>query len=890
MKKTIFTVLAAVGAMTASAQSIDFNFANRSEAEVNEPDYVPWAVNQVASEADTLDNGLVVIVSASGNATQLRSQWNKNTCQAGKNGQTGLRLMGDGVAAFIVDEDNNTPTLTDTPTSIQVIVKGLSAGSHSVAAYHVWKDAITGEMPKIQLELNSKVVQTNVEYANVKNPVTDLKMADAPFSYVEFEIENDGDSVTLNYTTLVESGKTYQTTNMMLNGLLIDRSPLVAMDPVPNNKDYHLDADDGNYTLEWAAATVAVSHKLVLGTDSATVAASTDYVYTGTETQYSVSSLKPYIRYYWRVDEVDAEGKVYKGNVWSFQPRMLAFADAEGYGRYARGGRGGVVYHVTNLENDHEPGSLLYGLVDMTGPRTIVFDVSGTIDMGFEAIFVQPYVTIAGQTAPGKGICIKSSNINICSDCICRFMRFKRGIGEYGGEYTGNAMGMSGADHAIVDHCVAAWGTDETVSGRGAKNISFQYSMIAEALGITGHKNYDDGTNHGYAATIDGQIGSWHHNLLAHCYGRNWSMGGGMDANNTAIGQMDIFNNVVYNWGTRTTDGGCHECNFVGNYYKMGPASTKTILYSQDYENVGSEESTWQAYVSGNIRDNKDGSLTQDAYNNTYRYTLSNGAAEPTYNVFVNEAFFPSYADIHSAKDAYKIVTSYAGATMPEPDDQHKRIVKETLARSYTYTGSKSGLKGEIDDEADCGGFEEYPEEQRASDYDPDQDGVPSWFEVIVGTDPAVADQNQCQYGDGWTRLEDYLEFVAHPNAVLNANEETTVDVAQYFAGFTNSPAYTVQPKNVTDVTASISGSTMTIKAGANSAVVTLLVTVTDGDGSTFTRKFNVAVAGAGTGIETVSAAAEANAVCYDLFGRQLPAAATSGLVLRNGAVKLYSK
>ncbi|MDO4801790.1 MAG: hypothetical protein Q4A15_06460, partial [Prevotellaceae bacterium] len=119
---------------------------------------------------------------------------------------------------------------------------------------------------------------------------------------------------------------------------------------------------------------------------------------------------------------------------------------------------------------------------------------------------------------------------------VCRFLRARRGYGD-----TGNAMGMSGANHAIVDHTTAAWGTDETFSSRGAKNISFQYNIIAEALGIADHKNYPAGTNHGFAATIDGKIGSHHHNLLVNCNGRNWSMGGGMDGENRAIGQMDIL-------------------------------------------------------------------------------------------------------------------------------------------------------------------------------------------------------------------------------------------------------------------------------------------------------------------------------------------------------------
>ncbi len=867
-------------ANAAWSQSIDFNFANRSDAEVNEPDYVSWAVEQKASESKTLDNGLTVTVAAAGNATVLRSQWHKNTCTAGKNGQTGARLMGDGVVAFIADGDNNTPTLTDTPTSICVTVEGLEAGAHSLAAYHVWKDPKTGEMPRIQVSVNGVAVQNDVEFANVKATVSDLKMSDAPFSYVEFTV-GEGEKVEVTYTTIVESGKTYQTTNVMLNGLLIDRSPLIAMDPVPDHQNYHLDADGGSYTLQWAPATVAVKHKLVIGQDEETVAKATTYNYEGTATSYTVDGLNSWTRYYWRVDEVDVNGKVFKGNVWSFQPRQLAFPEAEGYGRYARGGRGGVVYHVTNLGNEHEPGSLVYGLVDMQGPRTIVFDVSGVIDMDFTAYFIQPYATIAGQTAPGKGICIKASNINVGADVICRHMRFKRGLGVYGLN-TGNAMGMSGADHSIVDHCTAAWGTDETVSGRGAKNISFQYSGIFEALGIAGHKNYDDGTNHGYAATIDGQVGSWHHNLLANCAGRNWSMGGGMDANNIPIGGLDLFNNVCYNWNSRTTDGNCHAVNFVNNYYKMGADTKKTILFTQDFEDAINPAGKDQAYVSGNIRENKDHSLTYDAKGVTYN---AMGNIPTSYDYIVNEPLFPSYATIHSAKEAFKIVNSYAGAIMPVRDDHHKRIVKETVNGTHTYTGSKSGIKGEIDNEEDAGGFENYPEEHRAADFDTDQDGIPNWFENIIGSDPASANNNADPEGDGWTQLEDYLEFMAHPYSVLGAGETATVDVAQFFAGFTKSPSYSVSVPTGSGVTANISGSSLTVKGGSNSEVVALTLTVTDSEGTTWSQSYNVAVAGQGTGIESIrrEEKAGASANIYDLYGRKT--SVPRGFVIRDGKV-----
>ncbi len=700
------------------------------------------------------------------------------------------------------------------------------------------------------------VKQTGVEYVNVKDPATDLKMADATFSYVDFDVA-EGDVVYLKYSTIVESGKTYQTTNVMLNGLLLDTSPFVAQDPIPNSRDYHIDADNGSYTLQWTAGPTATKHRLFFGSNEAEVAAATSCQYEGTATTYTVNSLNSWTRYYWRVDEIDGDGTVHKGNVWSFQPRQLAFPEAEGYGRYARGGRGGIVYHVTTLSGGMEEGSLLYGLVELNEPRYIVFDVSGIIELDFSSHFTKPYATIAGQTAPGKGICIKASNINIGSDVICRHMRFKRGLGVYG-ENTGNAMGLSGADHAIVDHCTAAWGTDETVSGRGALNVSFQYSGIFEALGITGHKNYSDGTNHGYAATIDGRIGSWHHNLLLNCEGRNWSMGGGMDANNIPIGGLDLFNNVCYNWHNRTTDGNCHMVNFVNNYYKMGPDTKRKQLFTQDFENAINPLGTDQAYVSGNIRENKDHTTTTSGLNN------ATGNIPTTYDYLVGSPLFESYADIHSAEEALKIVTSYAGATMPMRDEQHLRVVKETLAGTWTYKGSKSNIKGEIDNEADItdaanGGWEEWPEEHRPSDWDSDQDGMPNWYEQLIGSNPAVANHNDDPDKDGWTLLDDYLEFMAHPYLLIEPNATKTLDLKPYFAGFygqngnydTVTPAYTVDNGNSTLCTATVEGSALTVKANSQGGIGTLRVNVNDGS-TQWSQSVNIAVTGQPTAINSV--------------------------------------
>ena len=837
------------------AQSIDFDLPGKTapgkDTEIN---YTSWAVPRATSDTKTFDNGVTITISAGGAASAVGSNWSKTDVET-----KGLRVIADEVLATNLVDGNMTP-ITDASTSLVLTISGLTAGQHSLKAYHNNSDKDQVQ-PDIDISVDGTVVATGQKFTSAAQSTLE-----AGTSFITFTA-TDGQPVVVTYTTRPEADKSYTNTRMMLNGLEFDGVAMVATDLQPANHDFHAGTEDGTIQFSWGAANGAVSHKMVFGTDSATVAQSDVYEYEGIATAYTKTGLYSMQQYWWRIDEVDGEGTVHRGKVWTCQPCHLAFPEAEGYGRYAIGGRGGQVYHVTNLSGSKDvEGSLLYGLVTLEGPRYIVFDVSGIIELDFNSYFTKPYATIAGQTAPGRGICIKASNINIGSDVVCRHIRFKRGLGVYG-ENTGNAMGMSGADHAIVDHCTAAWGTDETVSGRGALNISFQYSIISEALGITGHKNYADGTNHGYAATIDGRIGSWHHNLLVNCEGRNWSMGGGMDGQNRPIGGLDLFNNVVYNWHNRTTDGNCHAVNFVNNYYKMGADTRKKVLFTQDFESGIAPDGIDQAYVNGNIREAKNHSLTVQEYALDKRNDIFNatGNIPTTYDYLLTEPLFESYATIHSAKDAMKIVTSYSGATMPMRDEQHQRNVRETLDGTWTYKGSKSNIKGEIDNEADItdaanGGWEEWPEEHRAADWDTDGDGMPDWWEKCVGSNVSVANHNDDPDGDGYTLLEDYLEFMAHPYVVIEPNGSASLDLKPYFAGFYGQNGNGVTPtfslnEGIGSGTfvPSIDGTTLNVRAVSPDAggIYGVNVTVADGE-TTFTQRFGVAITDATAAIHSV--------------------------------------
>ncbi|HKJ89781.1 MAG TPA: hypothetical protein VJ960_01515, partial [Oceanipulchritudo sp.] len=381
--------------------------------------------------------------------------------------------------------------------------------------------------------------------------------------------------------------------------------PTRAVAPHPRDGDEHVNVDSGEVVLAWRPGQAADMHHIYIGLDPEAVASAEKdspeyYASTGGQSvsiQGSFPSMNPY---FWRVDAENASGRA-RGEVWSFRPRQLAFPGAEGYGRFAVGGRHGRVVKVTNL-NDSGPGSLRAAIVDETGPRIVVFDVGGLITLESD-ITVQSdddHLTIAGQTATGKGITIRKNKFGISGveDVIVRFMRIR--LGNLSNE-TSDGTGMQGSNHSIYDHVTVSWSLDEAFSSRNAGNITLQRSMLAEALNEAGHKNYPSGSRHGYAASVGGDIASLHHNLLAHCAGRNWSLAGGLDTSGEYKGQLDIRNNVVYNWDHRTTDGGAHKVNFVNNYYKAGPATSRHQFLNPQRENIGT--GTQDFFVSGNILD-----------------------------------------------------------------------------------------------------------------------------------------------------------------------------------------------------------------------------------------------------------------------------------------------
>jgi hypothetical protein len=659
---------------------------------------------------------------------------------------------------------------------IEMEIKGLAAGPHTIVTYHnsIWDELASS--------LNVSCHGTKPGNESIER-VTGLRPSqkvahndDVASAFLSFHAVADKPVV-----IRIVKGARAERQPALLNGFAIDRSDprRMARKPAPANDDEHVDGDSGFVELRWTPATDAVRHDVYVAADRDAAVAAARVERAGRDDAELLQSVAAshatldiadndsLLHYCWRVDEVDRSGQVTRGDVWRFRVRGLAFPGAEGYGRHARGGRGGRVIAVTNL-NDSGPGSLR-AAVEAEGPRTVVFHVSGLITLKSKLIVTREnsHLTVAGQTAPGKGICIRNWTFGTIGarDVIIRHVRLR--LGNLAGK-TMDGMGLASADHAIIDHCSMSWTIDEAFSSRQARNITLQRCLISEALNEASHEKYGPGKRHGFAASIGGDVGSFHHNLLAHCAGRNWSLAGGINQSNRHAGRLDIRNNLVYNWHNRTTDGGAMQVNFVNNYYKPGPASTITTYLNPQFENPAFGPQ--QYYVAGNHTAGVSG---PEGPTGPLAGMRVRGRQEAP--VTVAEPFFEHHVTTHTAREAYDNVLADVGCNVPALDEHDQRVIQEVRTGTAKFKGSKTGLPGLPDTQVDVGGWEDYPEVHRPRDWDTDGDGLPNDWETRMrkNLDPGNAEDGATDPdGDGYTNLEDYLNWLAAGSPAANATRK----------------------------------------------------------------------------------------------------------------------
>lgn len=434
----------------------------------------------------------------------------------------------------------------------------------------------------------------------------------------------------------------------------------------------------------------------------------------------------------------------------------LAFPGADGGGKYATGGRGGVVVHVTTLEDaKDETGKPAVGTLrkalQMGGTRTIVFDVAGTINLTSALGITSGDVTIAGQTAPGDGICIAGYPVIVkASNVIIRFVRFRMGDQN---KVEGDALTICEHKNIIIDHCSFSWCTDECVSCYGNTDFTLQYCFITESLRKSVHVK----GNHGYGGIWGGKNATFHHNLLAHHDSRNPRFDHSY-VNNKCFGPIDYVNNVVYNWGGNSTYGGegydqARKINMVKNYYKYGPATSKKTrlvdpTVSCSYCSDGHTLIPGKFWLEGNYMygsesvtsNNWEGSTVKtDAVKATSRWTEGLTALQ-------NE---------QSAEAAYETVLSKAGCSLHR-DAIDTRIASEVREGKYTYKGSNGSTNGLIDSPSDVGGYPDLKSE--AAPKDTDRDGMPDEWEEEHGLDKTASSDGKLYTLDkNYTNLEIYL-------------------------------------------------------------------------------------------------------------------------------------
>ena len=393
--------------------------------------------------------------------------------------------------------------------------------------------------------------------------------------------------------------------------------------------------------------------------------------------------------------------------------KLPAFPGAEGFGALATGGRGGEVYHVTHLGDDG-PGSFRDAV--SKGPRIVVFDVGGYIDLK-SPVSVAGSVTIAGQTAPGDGVALRNNQVSFSNveNVIVRYLRIRCGLGAPAGK---DAASVFKGKNQIFDHLSVAWGRDETFSINESQNITVQHSIIAEGL-----------LRHSMGGLVQWNTITLHHNL----YMSN------NDRNPKAKGVIDFVNNVVYNWGSDAfvagASAGKSDVNVVGNYFVAGPSSKRVD------DPIMRGNTNFHLYFDGNYFDpNRNGKLDGRPVERKDIDDVMTWQAKPY-------AYPPVRTE--SAPDAYKRVLATVGASLKR-DSIDARLVSEVEKQTGAI----------ITDPETVGGFGEL--KGGTPPPDADRDGMPDAWERQFGLNPSDPADSRADFdGTGYTNVEKYVNSLA---------------------------------------------------------------------------------------------------------------------------------
>ena len=478
------------------------------------------------------------------------------------------------------------------------------------------------------------------------------------------------------------------------------------------------------------------------------------------------------------------------------EEKTPAFPGAEGFGRYVTGGRGGNVYHVTSLADDGSEGTLRWAL-GKSGVKTIVFDVSGTIHLQSSLDISIGNVTIAGQTAPGDGICVADYPVSIkANNVIVRYMRFRLGNKNVLANGADGWDGFGGFDQQdwIIDHCSVSWSIDECLSVLGNKNTTVQWCLVAQSLVNSGHSK----GAHGYGGNWGGSGASFHHNLIAHHGSRTPRLG---PRPTTQLDErMDMRNNVIYNFGGNGCYGGeGMNVNIVNNYYKPGPGSPtdkkgyriagigiRTNTYVNTYPAYAPALHLWgKYYVTGNYN-SKYPLLNQDNWTYGIINQIDASGCDGTFtqetkdSIKLAEPIDYILTTTHSAADAYDRVLDFAGASLHR-DSFDELMVSDTRNGKATYTGSglSKGFVNSQDDnkpsDADAS-WSAWPTlASKEAPKDTDGDGMPDEWELANALDPTNPKDGKTIGADGYSNLENYLNsLVADITTAQNMGGETT--------------------------------------------------------------------------------------------------------------------